>query len=224
MIRMTTILLAGCLAAGCISTDAVYPVTWAGRMKLDSNQCPSIDGEYSNVGGHVPGAGPRRLFRNGRHREPRGHPRRSGRGPATAQFRVRGCDDGRAPLRQPAGGRRDALRHGAARNGSSRTLELPIGKRCDGSMLDAGAGWKGNTILLASEVDRSSMKLGRAEDGALLIRTNQSMGWFITYVPVFATQDARWIRFPAIGRGPARERRFRVGRAITPCLRDPMLS
>jgi hypothetical protein len=81
-------------------------------------------------------------------------------------------------------------------DGSNRSFELPIGHRCDGSMIDAGAGWKGNTIILASEVDRSSMKLGRAEDGALLIRTRQSMGWFITYVPVFATQDERWIRFP----------------------------
>lgn len=46
------------------------------------------------------------------------------------------------------------------------------------------------------------MRLGRAEDGALLIRTRQSMGWFVTYVPVFATQDERWIRFPLFKPAP----------------------
>lgn len=198
MIRMTTILLAGCLAAGCISTDAVYPVTWAGRMKLDSNQCPSIDGEYSNVGDMS------------QEQDLGAYSVTAGTvsladilaGQAEGQQRLNFASvDATTDVHRSVNLRADGetLYVTARRvDGSSRTFELPIGKRCDGSMLDAGAGWKGNTILLASEVDRSSMKLGRAEDGALLIRTNQSMGWFITYVPVFATQDARWIRFPAI--------------------------
>ena len=198
MIRMTTILLAGCLAAGCISTDAVYPVTWAGRMKLDSKQCPSIDGEYSNVGDMS------------QEQDLGAYSVTAGTvsladilaGQAEGQHRLNFASvDATTDVHRSVNLRADGetLYVTARRvDGSSRTFELPIGKRCDGSMLDAGAGWKGNTILLASEVDRSSMKLGRAVDGALLIRTNQSMGWFITYVPVFATQDARWIRFPVI--------------------------
>jgi hypothetical protein len=197
MIRMTTVLLAGCLAAGCISTDAVYPVTWAGRMKLDSKQCPPIDGEYSNVGdmSHEHDLGAYSVT--------------AGTvsladilaGQAEGQQRLNFASvDAATDVHRSVNLRADGetLYVTARRvDGSSRTFELPIGKRCDGSMFDAGAGWKGNSILIASEVDRSSMKLGRAEDGALLIRTNQSMGWFVTYVPVFATQDARWIRFPA---------------------------
>jgi hypothetical protein len=197
MIRMTTALLAGCLAAGCISTDAVYPVTWAGRVKVDSKHCPAIDGEYSNVGDmsqeHDLGA----------------YSVTAGTvsladilaGQAEGQSRlnftsVDATTDVHRSVNLRANGETlyvTARRH----DGSSRTFELPIRESCDGSMINAGADWKGNTIILASEVDRSSMKLGRADDGALLIRTNQSMGWFVTYVPVFASNDARWIRFPA---------------------------
>jgi hypothetical protein len=28
------------------------------------------------------------------------------------------------------------------------------------------------------------------------MRTNQSIGYFITYIPIFGTKDQRWIRFP----------------------------
>jgi hypothetical protein len=196
MFRLTSALMAGCLATGCISTDAVYPVTWAGRVKLDSRQCPDLDGEYSNIGDisqeHDLGA----------------YSVTAGSvsladilaGQAEGQPRLNFASvDATTDVHRSVSIRRDGdtLRVTARRiDGSSRSLELPIGERCDGSLIDAGADWKGNTILLASEVDRSSMKLGRAEDGALVVRTSQSMGWFVTYVPVFASEDKRWIRFP----------------------------
>ena len=198
MFRLTAALLSGCLTSGCISTDAVYPVTWAGRMKLDSKECPSIDGEYSNVGDmsleHDLGS----------------YSLTTGTvsladmlaGQAEGQQRLNFASvDATTDVHRSVNLRTDGeILFVTARrlDGSSRTFELPVGQRCEGSMIDAGAAWKGNTILLASEVDRSSMRLGRAEDGALLIRTTQSMGWFVTYVPVFATKDARWIRFPAV--------------------------
>jgi hypothetical protein len=174
----------------------VYPVTWAGRVKLDPKQCPKLDGEYSNVGDvsqeHDLGvysvtAGTVSLadILAG---QAEGEPRLNF---ATV--------DATTDVHRSVNLRTDGetLYITARRiDGSSRSLELPIGKRCDGSMADAGAGWKGSTIILASEIDRSSMKLGRAEDGALVIRTSQSMGWFVTYVPVFGSKDERWIRFP----------------------------
>jgi hypothetical protein len=197
MFRLTSALLAGCLATGCISTDAVYPVTWAGRVKLDSKQCPSLDGEYGNVGDvsleHDFGA----------------YSVTAGTvsladilaGQAEGQPRLNFAsvdattDVHRSVNLRTEGETLHVTVHRV--DGSSRSLELPIGSHCDGSMVDAGADWKGNTIILASEVDRSSMKLGRADDGALVVRTSQSMGWFITYVPIFGTKDERWLRFPA---------------------------
>ena len=203
MIRLTPALLAGCLAASCISMDGVYPVTWAGRVKLDSKQCPSLDGEYSNIGDisqeHDLGA----------------YSVTAGTvsladilaGQAEGQPRLNfTIADATTDVHRSVTLRADGeTLHVIARriDGSSRSLELPIGARCDGSMVDAGAEWKANTIILASEVDRSSMKLGRAEDGALVIRTSQSTGWFVTYVPVFATKDERWIRFPPYLATPA---------------------
>ena len=196
MFRMSTACIACCLAVGCVSTDAVYPVTWAGRVKVDSKECPVIDGEYSNVGDLS------------QESELGSYSVVSGTvsladilaGQAEGQDRLNFTTvDATTDLHRSVNLRVDgeSLRVIARRHdGSSRSFELPVGRDCDGSMVDAGASWDGTTTILASSVDRSSMKLGRAEDGALLVRTRQTSGYFITYVPIFGTQDERWIRFP----------------------------
>jgi hypothetical protein len=209
MYRTTTVLLAACVVSGCIATDAVYPATWAGRVKLDANECPVIDGEYSNRGDMSLEGEP--MFEAAA----QAYSVESGSisladmlaGQAEGQerlnfTRVDATTDPHRSVKLHVDG---ATLHVLAMraDGSSRSFELPVGGRCDGSLIDAGASWDGATTILASSVDRSSMKLGRAEDGALLIRTKQSSGYFITYVPMFGTKDERWIRFVPFTPEPA---------------------
>ncbi len=200
MVRISVACIACCLA-GCMTTDAVYPVTWAGRVKLESEQCPNIDGEYGNLGdlskesdigtytvepasislAHI-------LAGRAENQERLNFTR----GDATT-------DEHRSIHLSVAD---DTLQVIAKRtDGTVRTFQMPVERKCSASMIDAGAAWNGSTTLLASEVDRSSMKLGRAEDGALLMRTNQSIGFFVTYIPVFGMKDQRWIRFPVFTPG-----------------------
>jgi len=202
MFRMTSALLAACIASGCIATDAVYPAAWASRVKLDSRECPSLDGEYSNQG-DVSLENDTTFNAYGT-----AYTVESGSisladmlaGQAEGQeapnfSRVDAATDNHRSVRLHADG--GTLHILAQRSdGSSRSFELPIGDDCEGSMVDAGALWDGTTIVMASTVDRSRMKLGRSEDGALLIRTKQSSGYFFLYIPMFGTQDERWIRFP----------------------------
>ena len=202
MFRMTSTVLAACIASGCVATDAVYPASWASRVKLDSKDCPSLDGEYSNQGdvsleneatfnaygsGYAIEAGSISLA-----------DMLAGQAEGQEQLnfsRVDATTDGHRSVRLHAD---SGTLHVLAQrsDGSTRSFELPIGDDCEGSMIDAGALWDGTTTLLASTVDRSSMKLGRAEDGALLIRTKQSSGYFLMYMPLFGTKDERWVRFP----------------------------
>jgi hypothetical protein len=181
-----------------MTTDAVYPVTWAGRVKLESERCPDIDGEYRNLGDQS-----RESDMGSYSIEPEtislAHILA---GAAEGEERINfttldaTTDLHRSVNLRVAG---DTLQVIARRtDGSVRTFQLPVGRECSGSMIDAGSEWNGSTTILASEVDRSSMKLGRAEDGALLLRTSQSSGYFITYVPIFGVKDERWIRFPVV--------------------------
>lgn len=209
MFRMTSALLTACIASGCVATDAVYPATWASRVKLDSRDCPSLDGEYSNQGdvslenettfnaygsGYAVEAGSISLA-----------DMLAGQAEGQEQLnfsRVDTTTDGHRSVRLHAD---SGMLHVLAQrsDGSTRSFELPIGDDCEGSMINAGALWDGTTTVMASTVDRSSMKLGRSEDGALLIRTKQSSGYFFLYVPLFGTQDERWVRFPLYRPVPA---------------------
>jgi hypothetical protein len=199
---MTTVLAAACLAAGCVATDAVYPVTWAGRVKLDAKECPDLDGEYSNQGDMSLQGDPMvNATGSGYAVEARSVSLAhilagQAEGQEDLNFtRVDATTDDHRSVRLHVDGR--TLHVLAQRtDGGSRSLELPIGDRCEGSLVDAGASWGGTTTLLASTVDRSSVRLGRAEDGALLMRTKQSAGYFFLYMPMFGTRDERWIRFP----------------------------
>ena len=195
MLRISTACFACCLA-GCMATDAVYPVTWASRVKLESQQCPDIDGEYRNLGdlskesdigtytvepasislAHI-------LAGRAENEERLNFTQGDATTDAHRSVHLSVADDTLQVIVKRT-------------DGTVRTLQMPVERECSASMIDAGAAWDGTTTLLASEVDRSSMKLGRSEDGALLMRTNQSIGYFITYIPIFGTKDQRWIRFP----------------------------
>ena len=195
MLRISTACFACCLA-GCMATDAVYPVTWASRVKLESQQCPDVDGEYRNLGdlskesdigaytvepasislAHI-------LAGRAENEERLNFTQGDATTDAHRSVHLSVADD----TLQVIVKRKD---------GTVRTLQMPVERGCSASMIDAGSAWDGTTTLLASEVDRSSMKLGRSEDGALLMRTNQSISYFITYIPIFGTKDQRWIRFP----------------------------
>src|SRR5262245_39922089 len=189
MFRIISALIAAGLASGCVTTDAVYPVTWASRVKLDAKECPAIDGEYRNQGDMSLQSEP--TFDAGAQVYSVEAASISLAdmlaGQAEGQERLNftrvdtTTDLHRSVKLHVDSGTLHVLVQRA--DGGSRSFQLPVGDRCEGSLIDAGASWDGATILLASSVDRSSMKIGRAEDGALLIRTKQASGYFLTYVP-----------------------------------------
>ncbi len=145
---------------------AIYPVTWASRVKLESQQCPDIDGEYLNLGdlskesdigtytvepasislAHI-------LAGRAENEERLNFTQGDATTDAHRSVHLSVADDTLQVIVKRT-------------DGTVRTFQMPVERECSASMIDAGAAWDGTTTLLASEVDRSSMKLGRAEDGA----------------------------------------------------------
>src|SRR5687767_6082431 len=50
MFRISTTLMACCLASGCVSSGGGYPMNWPEPEALQSGACPDIDGEYKDAG------------------------------------------------------------------------------------------------------------------------------------------------------------------------------
>ena len=82
-------------------------------------------------------------------------------------------------------------------DGSSRAFDLPTRKECRDSTLILEKGWgDSDSMLVASALARSTIALGRAEDGSLLVRDSQSGVGFVVWLPIVAGTFADWTRFP----------------------------
>ena len=197
MFRTTIICVAACLASGCVSTG-IYHDDWAGKAKLESDGCAGIDGEYRNEGetfqkvdGRIE-AQPVGLLK------------------LLAQGYVAGDVPG-------DGTERIALRLAdktlqvttTSADGSTSVFERPVAS-CGDSMIvldtewthsleeEGGAEMLGMTMGMVHYFDRQSWKLGRAEDGSLLVRSNDSGSLMFYWWPVLPFSETDWFRFPAV--------------------------
>ncbi|MDP9198174.1 MAG: hypothetical protein M3O07_03040, partial [Pseudomonadota bacterium] len=93
-------------------------------------------------------------------------------------------------------------------DGITYSHQRPIRARCSGSMLEIEAGWLSSleeeggwdmfgTTFGMSMLERTSLKLARAEDGALLVRHSEVASLMVLQWPITPMTSSAWIRFPA---------------------------
>ncbi len=196
MFRIAAVCIACSLVSGCMSFGGAYPLNWAEPIEVENDGCPIIDGEFQNAGA---------MF----HEQSEGSYVEE---PISLANLLSGWAD-------PADKRLDfstfdpatdvhetvnlqlageTLRVRAKRtDGESRTFDIPVRHRCEDSLMNLVPNWNADTTVLFSIVDRSSLQLGRATDGSLLMHSKNAGGLFLMYMPLVGGSDQRWIRFPA---------------------------
>ena len=86
-------------------------------------------------------------------------------------------------------------------DGSSRSIELPVGPECREGLRAVASDWDADFWLIAPvapEFSRTSVAIGRAGDGALLVRESRTAAQWYLFMPVFGYSEADWIRFEEI--------------------------
>jgi hypothetical protein len=206
-------------AAGCVS-GGVYPDTWAEKVEAGATGCPVIDGEFVNEGEYFEKVDADGLIR---HTTTLGEigclnckaEKETARVTVAAvtnsyeKFRLRLVDE---TLHIQA----------IAADGSTLDVEQPIRKSCSKSMMLVEADWWSSlededgqemfgATLGMSMVARANWKLGRAEDGSLLVRASETGSLLVFYWPILPMSFSEWVRFPPAATTPAAE-------AATPAL------
>lgn len=199
------VILVCALTSGC-ATRPVYHASWAEQVKVESGACPVIDGEYQNAGQRYT------------HLAPPYH-----RYTVSLAHLLNGWNDaeGRKVDVRPgnifAELAEDAYQTVSLRlvegklhieaslaGGSTRTFDLPTLRRCrDSTVLLLEADWDRRSSFDVDVVSRSTLALGRAEDGSLLVRESRSNVSFVFVVPIEAETFADWTRFPPVAPAPA---------------------
>lgn len=217
-------------AAGCVS-GGVYPNAWAEKQEVGSAGCPVIDGEYLNEGEYFEKVDDDGLVRHtmtfsdsfGCKECP---------GDELAPGESFGCmecfGDEQTPIPEVAAVtspyERFSLRlvdktlhiRATAADGSTRSFEETVRTSCRDSMMLVGAEWwssleeeEGQEMFGAtlgmSILARGSLKLGRAEDGSLLVRQSATGSLLLFYWPILPMSFSEWVRFPPAATTPAAE-------------------
>jgi WD40 repeat protein len=176
--------------------------SWAAQVKVESEACPVIDGQYQNAGEKFT------KVKNDHYEcttvslaqllnswgDSWSRPADHGLGPTSTD-----------PAEDPH--ERISLRllegklhvEASLADGSTSALDLPTRRQCRDSILFLEATWPGDqdaTIL------RRTLAMGRAEDGSLLVRESEGgVMFFFLPVPVFSFPV--WTRFPPVAAAPA---------------------
>jgi WD40 repeat protein len=168
--------------------------SWADQVKVESGACPSIDGEYQNAG---------ETFSKGKldthdcTRVSLAHLLNGWGGPNLEPAENRLGLTSEDPAKDPHETIRLRLLGGklhveaSLADGSTKAFDLPTRQECRDSTLLLAADWDAWEAVIF----RSTLALGRAEDGSLLVRESQGgvMFFFLPF-PVFTFPY--WTRFP----------------------------
>ncbi|MGQ0384840.1 MAG: hypothetical protein ACT4UP_09215 [Gammaproteobacteria bacterium] len=200
------------VAAGCVSSG-VYPDAWAAKVEAGAAGCPTIDGEYVNEGEYFEKVDDDGLKRH-----------------TTTFGQLAACME--CSIGEPAEGAGatavtetyltfrlqlvdDVLKISAtAADGATHGYEQKIRKRCADSMMLIEAEWwssleeeEGQEMFGAtlgmSVLMRGSWKLGRAEDGSLLVQQTAAGSLLVFYWPILPMSFKEWVRFPPVAPEPA---------------------
>ena len=176
--------------------------SWADQVKVKSDACPVIDGEYLNAGGR---------FSKAKHNTYEcttvslAYLLNGWGGPnldkAVDRLELTSEDPAKDPHQTISLRLLDGKLHVQASlaDGSTRAFELPTQQKCQDSTLLLQADWYGEEAW----VSRRTLALGRAEDGSLLVRESEG-GVAFLLVPVPTFTFAYWTRFPPIAPVPMR--------------------
>ena len=197
------VILACVFASGCVTRERpVYGIAWAEQVKVESDTCPVIDGDYQNAGERFSKAkhdtyereivSLAHLLNGGNYHVSHQADDRLGQtfyDPAQDVYQT-------VSLRLAEG----KLHVEAARaDGSTRAFDLPTRQRCRDSTLLLKKGWgDSGTAIYYSIAERTTLALGRAEDGSLLVRGSESTVGFVMYLPISWQTFADWTRFPPV--------------------------
>lgn len=189
-ILMAAVILASAFASGC-GYHPVYDESWAEQVKVESDACPVIDGDYQNAGETFLKPPIGRIERenvslahllNGWN-DAGGHQADNRLGqtfydPAEDAYQTVSLRlaDGKLHI------------EAALADGSSRAFDLPTRRQCRDSTLLLEAFWDSFEIGYI----RETVALGRAEDGSLLAYK----AWTTVFIAPLVGHDAVWIRFP----------------------------
>ncbi len=193
----------GCaFTSGCVINErAVYGIDWADKVQLEGDECPVVDGEYQNAGERFASGTYERqdvslahLFNGGREKWHNATDRlgRTAFDPAEDGFK-------KVRLQLLEG----SLYVEATReDGSTRAFNVPTSRECHDSTMFLEGNWGDSaTMVFASAVARSTVALGRAEDGSLLVRESDTGVGFVLWLPIVAGRFSEWTKFPPVAPG-----------------------
>ncbi len=223
MFRLFAICTAAVLAAGCVSIGS-YPDEWAELAHVKSGACPVIDGEYlnqgesSDMGGDefkqsTPGLA--QILSQGFSIESYqpdvpaeieevsiegDRANESIEGPAVDPYEKVSLELVDKTLKVTVTGT----------DGSTSSFERPVLSRCRGSMMLVAKDWSSTlddedmpTSVFLHLLEREAWKLGRAEDGSLLLHVSYGGSLMVLQWPILPVLASGWMRFPAIPPAPA---------------------
>ena len=204
--RTLAVILVCAFATGCVHRP-VYWESWAKQVIVESGACPVIDGDYQNAG---------ERFLKAKHDT---YERQNVslahllNGWVSAKWFPADDRLGRTAF-NPA---EDAYQSVSLRlaegklhirasraDGSTRAFDLPTLQQCRDSILLVEKGWgDSGTMLYLSLAERSTLGLGRAEDGSLLVHQRASGVGFLMFLPISVDTEEFWFRFPPVAPSPA---------------------
>jgi hypothetical protein len=211
MIRIIAVLACCAFGAGCVSISK-YPAEWAEKARVKSGSCPVIDGEYQNVGESL------EKTRDGIKRT-----NTSLAAALSAGFSMESDALGLSeadplavvPAEDAVGTETekvhlelvgDILQVTTTRlDGTTTRFDRPVESKCRDSMLLVETDWSTTlndedspTGIWLHLLERESWKLGRAEDGSLLMHVSYVSSLMVLEWPIFPVVASGWIRFPAV--------------------------
>jgi hypothetical protein len=213
-------------AGGCATRYASpYHESWAEQVKVESDACPLIDGEYLNAGeqfDQVEHDAYTRSTRSLAHILNGGDSRQNDGAPVGTRPLHHADDRLGETWHDPSRDAYQTIRlrlvggmlsvEASLADGSNRAFDLPTRQRCRNSTLLLEPAWYFDSFLVTNMVGRDSLALGRAEDGSLLVLETRTREMFVILTPLRETATA-WIRFPAVAMSPERRQGLASQRA-----------
>lgn len=219
MIRISAVLACCVVTSGCVSIGP-YPDQWAEKARVESGACPLIDGDYQNEGESFGKTrrGSKRSTTSLVQVLAEGFSMESDRmnpsidGPQTEQLAESPATE---PLTDipPDPHEKVSLRlvgntlkvTATGTDGSTASFERPVELECRDSMLLVESDWSTTlndeempTSVFLHMLEREAWKLGRAEDGSLLLHVSYAMSVMVLEWPIFPALASGWIRFSAV--------------------------
>jgi hypothetical protein len=185
----------------------VYEESWAEQVKVESGTCPIIDGEYLNVGDRgIREKDKAKCDSCGRSTRSLAGLLMLGYDYNVAEDEIRldpAIDDPTTYVYRSINLRlvgNELHVEALLPDQSVERFELSTRHKCRNSTMLLSTSWDGTDIMgsvpFVSFISHTSLALGRAEDGSLLVRTGSTEGLFLLEWPLILTMGGTWTRFP----------------------------